>query len=63
MVTLPNGKNVHFVAFGYQDYILSKDDERKKRYIIRHKKNENWNKNGINTACFWIDGCYRTSSH
>lgn len=25
------------------DYTIHKDPERKKRYIIRHKKNEHWN--------------------
>jgi len=25
------------------DYTLHKDEERKNRYIDRHKKNENWN--------------------
>ena len=33
------------------DYTINKDDERKQRYVNRHKKNENWN--DINTAGFW----------
>lgn len=33
----------HFGAKGMSDYTIHKDDERKQRYISRHKKNENWN--------------------
>lgn len=44
---------VHFGAKGYSDYTGHKDKNRKKRYIIRHWKNENWNKSGIFTAGFW----------
>lgn len=42
--TLANGKTrtTHFGAEGMTDYTLSKDDERKKRYLARHRKNENW---------------------
>lgn len=40
-----------FGALGYEDYTIHKDEERKKRYIQRHKKNENWN--DPNTAGFW----------
>lgn len=53
MVISPDGKKTHFGAAGYEDYTIHKDDERKKRYIIRHQKNENWNKSGIHTAGFW----------
>lgn len=35
-------KTTHFGASGYSDYTIHKDDERKQRYINRHKKNENW---------------------
>ena len=42
-----NDKNdfIHtdFGAQGYEDYSIHKDAERKKLYIERHKKNENWN--------------------
>jgi len=43
--TMPNGRTrtTHFGAEGMTDYTLSKDDERKKRYLARHRKNENWN--------------------
>lgn len=36
-------KVVHFGAEGYEDYTTSKDKEQRSRYLIRHKKNENWN--------------------
>ena len=44
---------VHFGAKGYSDYTKHKDLERKKRYIIRHKKREDWTSTGILTAGFW----------
>lgn len=46
-------KLVHFGASGYEDFTTHKDFERKKRYIARHEKNENWDKSGIFTAGFW----------
>ena len=36
-------KVVHFGSAGMEDYTIHKDDERKRRYIARHKANENWN--------------------
>lgn len=36
-------KTVHFGAAGYTDYIKSGDEEKKKLYLARHKKRENWN--------------------
>jgi len=36
-------KTVHFGANGMSDYTIHKDAERKKRYIARHAKNENFN--------------------
>ena len=44
--TQSNGrkKTIHFGAAGMSDYTKHKDSERKKRYIARHRKNENWNK-------------------
>ena len=35
-------KTVSFGAKGMSDMTIHKDEERKKRYINRHKKNENW---------------------
>ena len=36
-------KTTHFGANGMSDYTIHHDDERKKRYLNRHKKRENWN--------------------
>jgi hypothetical protein len=55
MVILYDGdkkiKTIHFGATGYQDYTTHKDDERKKRYIKRHRARENHN--NYKTAGFW----------
>lgn len=36
------GKKASFGATGYSGFTQHKDEERKQRYIDRHKKNENW---------------------
>jgi len=36
-------KTIPFGQKNASDYTKNKDDERKERYINRHKKNENWN--------------------
>ena len=36
-------KTVSFGAAGMSDFTKHKDPERKERYIIRHRKNEDWN--------------------
>lgn len=46
-------KTINFGSEPYQDYTQHKNEDRKKLYINRHKKNENWNKSGIMTAGFW----------
>lgn len=48
-----NNKNIHFGAASYSDFTKHKDEERKERYINRHKKNEDWTKSGIDTAGFY----------
>ena len=50
-----SGKKVYFGAAGMSDFTIHKDEERKKRYILRHEKNESkyWNKSGIDTSSFW----------
>ena len=53
MVVSPKGRVTHFGARGYSDYTIHEDDDRKRRYIARHKKNEDWTKKGIDTAGFW----------
>jgi hypothetical protein len=35
-------KTTHFGSFGMSDYTIHKDSKRKQRYLLRHKKNENW---------------------
>jgi hypothetical protein len=45
------GKRVYFGDSRYEDFTTHKDEERKQRYIDRHKKNEDWN--DINSAAFW----------
>ena len=37
-----NGKTISFGASGYSDFTQRKDKDRKRRYINRHKKNEDW---------------------
>lgn len=46
-------KLIHFGAKGYSDYTIHRDEDRKNRYIIRHKNNEDWTKKGIFTSGFW----------
>jgi len=48
-----SGKKVYFGAVGYSDFTIHKDEDRKNRYILRHEKNENWTKSGIDTAGWW----------
>ena len=43
-------KTTHFGSSGYDDYTLNHDPERKKLYIDRHRKNENWN-NPTSAGC------------
>lgn len=46
-------KTIHIGSEGMEDYTTHGDEERKKRYTDRHRKRENWNKSGIDTAGFW----------
>lgn len=36
-------KVIHFGAEGMSDFTKHKDEERKERYLKRHRKRENWN--------------------
>ena len=42
--TLKDGrkKTTHFGAAGMSDFTIHRDKTRKKNYIARHRKNENW---------------------
>jgi hypothetical protein len=52
-IVTKNEKKVYFGAVGYSDFTIHKDEARKHRYILRHEKNENWTKSGIDSAGFW----------
>ena len=43
--SLENGrtKTIHFGAAGMSDFPTHKDEARKKRYLARHRRRENWN--------------------
>jgi hypothetical protein len=36
-------KTTHFGSAGMSDFTIHKDEERKKRYLSRHRVRENWN--------------------
>jgi len=36
-------KTVHFGSAGMSDFTIHKDEDRKKRYLDRHRARENWN--------------------
>ena len=50
---IKNGQSINFGQKGYSDFTINKDPKRKKNYIARHKKREDWTKSGIDTAGFW----------
>jgi hypothetical protein len=52
MIKIEN-KTIHFGSKGMSDFTIHKDEDRKNRYIARHKSNENWYASGIRTAGFW----------
>ena len=43
--TKDNGrtKKTYFGSAGMEDYTITKDKAQRKRYLDRHRKNENWN--------------------
>ena len=46
----------YLLSFGasmYSDYTIHKDEARLQRYIARHQKNKDFNKNGLYTSGFW----------
>ena len=51
MVVFENGSVVHFGDDRYQNFTMHKDEGRKRLYIIRHQKNEDWN--DMTTPGFW----------
>ncbi len=54
------GRKLYFGAYNYNDYIIYYNnygkeyaDTKKKAYIARHKKTEDWTKSGVDTAGFF----------
>jgi hypothetical protein len=43
MARFDDGTTTHFGAKGMSDFTKHRDEERKDRYIARHRANENWN--------------------
>jgi hypothetical protein len=41
-VEIPSMKKIFFGAAGYEDFTIHNDDKRKQNYLLRHKKNEDW---------------------
>ena len=58
-------KTTHFGGAGYSDYTKHKDNERKERYIKRHKSNEKWNKpmtaGSLSRYVLWNKKTYKAS--
>ena len=48
-----NLKKINFGSAGYSDFTINKSLTKKKNYILRHKKRENWRETGIFTAGWW----------
>lgn len=46
-------KTLHFGQAGAEDHTIHKDEQRKQRYLDRHKAREDWTKSGIDTPGFW----------
>ena len=46
-------KKISFGQAGASDFTKHKDKDRKDRYIDRHRKNEKWGKDGVETAGFY----------
>jgi hypothetical protein len=38
-----DGTQTHFGAAGYEDFTTTGDEDRKQRYLDRHRANESWN--------------------
>ena len=57
VILMNDGKMKHYFGnAGSKDFTLhdkEKREARKKAYIARHEKRENWKKSGIHTSGFW----------
>ncbi len=48
-------KTIHFGSAGMDDYTKTKDKSQRKRYLDRHRKNENWrNPESAGALSRWI---------
>ena len=47
-----NDKKISFGADGYEDYTMHNNEDRKKRYIARHKK-EDWTTKNMESPAWW----------
>ncbi len=45
-------RKILFGAVDYSEFTKHKDEDRKQRYVNRHKTNETWGKFGIDSAGF-----------
>jgi hypothetical protein len=52
-IVTKSDKKIYFGQASASDFTHHKNEERKNRYILRHQKNEEWGKSGIDTAGFW----------
>ena len=52
MANIDKTKNIHFGQSGASDMTMHNDSDRKKKYINRHKKNEDWSAKGYRSAGF-----------
>lgn len=51
--TFETGQTVDFGLRGFSDYTLHKDRDRMLRYLVRHRRRENWTPSGRYTPGFW----------
>jgi len=48
-----DNKTINFGSSQHENYIIHKDKDRRKRYIERHQKREDWTIKGIKTPGFF----------
>jgi hypothetical protein len=51
--TFETGQTVDFGRRGYSDYTRHKNHARMLRYLMRHRRRENWGPSGRYTPGFW----------
>ncbi len=55
------GRKVSFGAKGYSDYTMHRDDDRKQRYINRHKKMKIGRNQELILRAFGVQICFGTN--